>query len=208
MNPFLLFLSSACLAPSRITVAVVVLLLSFGLMAPAAADQLEDGVAAWRRADYETTFRLMGPLADQGQAVAQFYIGLMHVYGDGTPQDYDTAAKWFRKAADQGTIDAINHLGYLYEMGQGVPQDYAAAAAWYRKTANQADHVGQTSLGHLYKQGQGVEQDDVQALMWFTLSADYGDDFAPKYRDEMAAEMTPAQISQAQKKAADWTPTN
>jgi TPR repeat protein len=44
--------------------------------------------------------------ADQGNADAQFYLGLLYDNGKGVPQDYAEAVKWLRKAADQGLADA------------------------------------------------------------------------------------------------------
>jgi TPR repeat protein len=42
------------------------------------AGPLEDGVAAYRRSDFATALRLLRPLADQGDAVAQARLGLMY----------------------------------------------------------------------------------------------------------------------------------
>jgi len=42
-------------------------------------------------------------LAEQGQCLAQFNLGLLYDLGEGVPQSYAEAAKWYRKAADQGS---------------------------------------------------------------------------------------------------------
>ena len=55
--------------------------------------------------------RLLRPLADQGDATAQYDLGLMYAKGQGVPQDYAEAVKWFRKAADQGDASAQYNLG-------------------------------------------------------------------------------------------------
>ena len=65
--------------------------------APAAfAGPYEDGVAAcYDRPDYATAFRLMRPLAGQGDAAAQGYLGFLYKYGlKGMPQDYVQAHLW------------------------------------------------------------------------------------------------------------------
>jgi TPR repeat protein len=86
----------------------------------------EDGVAALKRGDYATALQLLGPLADQGNARAQFKLGVMYYEGQGVPQDYAEAVKWYRRAADQGYADGQGVLGFFYEKGDcGVPQDYA-----------------------------------------------------------------------------------
>ena len=77
--------------------------------------------------------------ADQGNASAQYRLGLMYYNGRGVPQDYAEAAKWFRLAADQGYAYARYSLGVMYEHGQGVPQDDVQAHMWFNLAAAQGD---------------------------------------------------------------------
>ncbi len=99
--------------------------------APVAAQGFEEADVAYERGDYALAFRLYTTLADQGNAVAQFNLGLMYDYGDGVPENNAKAAKWYRRAAGQGNAYAQNNLGLVYSNGEGVPQDYAEAARWY-----------------------------------------------------------------------------
>ena len=73
--------------------------------------------------------------ADQGDAEAQFNLGVAYRHGDGVPQDYVEAVMWCRKAADQGLAEAQHHLGYAYHNGNGVPNDLVEAYAWYNVAA-------------------------------------------------------------------------
>jgi len=136
--------------------------------------QYGQGMAAYNSGDYATTYRLWKPLADQGDAGAQYNLGDLYDYGQGVPQDYAQAAYWYRKAADQGYAPAQNNLGVLYDVGHGVPQDYAQAAYWYRKAADQGYAPAQINLGFLYEVGQGVPQDHAQAAYWYRKAADQG----------------------------------
>ena len=45
--------------------------------------------------------------AEQGDADAQFNLGLLYNNGDGVTQNYTEAAKWYHKAAEQGDYDAV-----------------------------------------------------------------------------------------------------
>ena len=103
------------------------------------AGTYEDGFAAAKRGDYATAVRLWRPLAEQGDARAQFNLGLSYANGWGVPLDYAQAVKWYRKAADQGLAWAQTNLGIMYENGQGVRQDFRLALIWYRKAAKQGD---------------------------------------------------------------------
>ena len=58
--------------------------------------------------------------AEQGDAEAQFALGVCHYVGQGVGQSYQEAAKWYRKAAEQGLAKAQHNLGVCYENGQGV----------------------------------------------------------------------------------------
>ena len=69
--------------------------------------------------------------AEQGDASAQFNLGVMYNHGYGVPQDYKEAVKWYRLSAEQGDARAQNKLGLMYEKGEGVLQDYAIAHMWW-----------------------------------------------------------------------------
>lgn len=223
----------------RFTIAVV---LSIACLAvPAWADG-QTGVDAYTRGDYATAEREWRPLAEQGNAAAQYnlgvlydrgqgvpqddtqarqwwekaavqgdanaqlYIGTLYAFGRGGPQDYAAARQWFEKSAVQGHANAQFNLGVLYDSGQGGPQDYAIALQWYEKAAAQGLAKAQFYLGRLYAYGEGRPHDLVKAQMWYSLAARTGYETATGYRDDLAKQMTPAQIAEAHKLAQEWTP--
>jgi len=173
----------------------------------ALADPFDDAVAALQRSDYKTALSGFRELADQGDAKAQYNLGVMYADGQGVPQDYKQAVEWFRKAADQGDANAQYNVGFMYYNGQGVTQSYKEAAKWYRKAADQGDASAQHNLGLMYDMGQGVPKDFVTAYMWFILASVDGDEKAVNARDALAKTMTPAQIAEAQKMAREWQAT-
>ncbi len=184
--------------------------LVFGTTAPAWAG-FDEGVAAYNRGAYVTALLEWRPLAKQGNAEAQFNLGLMYYNGQGLPQDYVQALQWYRKAAEQGYAKAQHNLGFMYYNGEGVPQDDAEAVEWWRKAAEQGYAKAKYNLGVMYNNGAGVPQDDAQAHMWFNLAASRlptGEDRdrAAENRDIVAERMTPAQISEAEKLAREWRP--
>jgi uncharacterized protein len=137
-------------------------------------DQFFDAVAADERGDPATALRLLRPLAERGDALAQVYIGTMYERGDGVPQDLAEALRWYRKAAEQGEATAETKLGSMYFDGKGIPQDYAAAATWYRKAANQGDADAENNLGSMYFNGSGVPKDHAEAMSWYRKAAQQG----------------------------------
>ncbi len=59
-------------------------------------------------------------------------------------------------------------------------------------------------LGMMYATGRSVELDRVSAHKWFNIAALKGHPAAVGYRKEMSAEMSPAEIAEAQRAARDW----
>jgi uncharacterized protein len=142
--------------PLRATLTITLMLMA----GAAVAGQREDGVAAVNSRDYATALRLFRPLANQGDDVAQFDLGLLYNKGWGVPRDYVQAVMWYRRAADQGNADAQYNLGLLYDKAHR----YAEAMHWYRKAADQALADAQYNRGILYAKGHGVPQDCAEAL--------------------------------------------
>lgn len=158
-----------------IKLALLTLFLSLSLAASVRAGPREDADAAFARGNYATALRLLRPLADHDEPIAQYDLGVMYAKGQGVPQDYAEAVKWFRTAADHGHSDAQYSLGVMYANGQGVPQEYAEAARWYRKAADQGEPSAQYSLGLMYDKGQGVPRDNAEAMTWVRKAAEQGD---------------------------------
>jgi len=87
-----------------------------------------DGLGATR--DYQQSENWYNKAAEQGNADAQYNLGLMYYSGQGVTQDYKQAANWFIKAAGQGYADAQYNLGLMYYSGHGVIQDDKTAYTW------------------------------------------------------------------------------
>lgn len=165
--------------------------------------------------------------ANQGLPSAQFLLGQIYQHPwNPAIRDLSSAFKWYSKAAAQGYADAEDELGGMYEFGLGVPRDYAQAekwfakandflaiatmyddvalnrplaAKWYSKLADKGDRYARFRLGEMYRDGEGVSKDYVAAHMWFSLAAASGYPSASAALDELAREMTPAQIAKTQR---------
>jgi hypothetical protein len=120
--------------------------------------------------------------------------------------DYATALREWRPLAERGDPSAQFRLGSLYENGDGVPRDFATARQWYEKAAAQGDAKAQFYLGIQSAYGEDGPMDLVQAHMWYSLAAGNGNAHAPGYRDDLARQMTPAQLAEARKRAREWKP--
>ena len=175
------------------------------LTAPVWAD-FKAGVDAYHRGDYATAMRELRPLAEQGDATAQYNLGLLYANGQGMPQDDAQAGKWYAKAALQGHAKAQVDLGALCIKGQDIPQDYTMASSLCRLAADQGNALAQVKLGRMYERGKGVPRDFVWANMWYSLAAANGEEFGAELRDALAKRMVPSQIAEAHKLAREWKP--
>src|SRR5262245_32152890 len=93
----------------------------------------EEGAAAYQRGDYAAAFAEWQPLAEAGDAVAQFHLALLYWNGEGVAQNDSDAVEWSRKAAAQGHVDAEAFLGTIYLTGRSIPRDCDQAVRWLTK---------------------------------------------------------------------------
>ena len=126
---------------------------------------LNEGLAAYDRAEYATALKELTPLAEKGNAKAQYRLGKMFNLGQGLPPNKKEAAKWFHLAAQQGLAEAQGALGYLCLVGEGVSQNNDLALEWTRKAAKQGDATAQSNLGVMYREGEGVSKDYTTSLL-------------------------------------------
>lgn len=180
------------------------LILILCLAGPLSAAELDEAVAAAHRGDYAAALRGLSPLADKGDARAQFDIGFMHAYGWGVPRDPAAAIPWYRKAADQGLAVAQHFLGLAFANGEGVRPDDAEAARWFMRAAAQGFAQAQYMLGLITLDGRGVSKDLVQGYAFVLMSAQAGVRFAPRVVQGVA--LTVPQRAEAQEIVAHWKP--
>lgn len=190
----------------RRAVRPMIFLLSLLLAAesPPARAGIEDALHSLERGDYEAAERELGPLARDGDAKAQYALGIIHLNGLAGPPSPDLAATWLRKSAEQGYLQAQTELARMYREGDGVAQDFGAMARWYGLAAEQGDVGAQLFLADSYAYGYGVEVDHVRAYMWYEIAIRYWGPLAERARNVVAEKMTEAQIARATRLAGDW----
>ncbi len=107
--------------------------------------ELQRAYEATMVGDYKTAITIWQPLAEQGNAKAQYNLGYMHRNGYGVSQNYGEAIKWYGKAATQGDADAQTILGQMYRQGLGVPKHNIYAYMWLSLAkANGVEEVQET----------------------------------------------------------------
>jgi hypothetical protein len=112
--------------------------------------------AAAERGDYATAYRILRPLAEKGDMVAEYQYALMYERGAGVPQNYTTARSYYMKSAAQGFPMAMLNLAVLYGLGKGSPVDNVQSYRWFslaivrlydpRQADNRAEAVRQRNI--------------------------------------------------------------
>ena len=152
---------------------VLATMLSFMAFTPVAAQNFQKGNDAFEAGDYATALQEWRPIADQGDADAQFNLGLMYDNGQGVPQDYAEAFKLYRLAAEKGFAAAQTNIGFMYDKGQGVLQNNVIAHMWYNLGAANGHKLGGTNRDDLAKQMTPAAIEKAQAMARECMDSGY-----------------------------------
>jgi hypothetical protein len=122
---------------------------------------LGGGYQSYLKGDYKAAYDEWLPLAELGDAEAQYNLGVMFDEGASVDQDLGKAAAWYRKAAEQGFMDAQANLGMMYYRGEGVASDSTEATKWLRLAADKGDTEAAALLKQLASDSSTVSQTPV-----------------------------------------------
>ncbi|MGI2169584.1 sel1 repeat family protein [Shewanella sp. MF05960] len=111
--------------------------------------------------------------AKQGDADAQFLLGLMYLSGRFVSQDTNAGLTWVTQAAAQNHIKAQQTVADLAFEGKLFPRDLALAEKWYLVMAEQGDKWANFRLGFIYSAGgDGVVRNCGKAMVQFNTAGD------------------------------------
>ena len=140
------------------------------LVTPASAQSVKAGIEAWQKADYSGAVSIWRPLADAGDADAQFNLGQAYRLGRGVPIDLSVAKVFFERAARTGHLDASTTLGLLlFQNGE-----QAQGLKWLRQAADQGEPRALLVYGTALYNGDGVTQDRVLGYAFVSRAASQG----------------------------------
>jgi TPR repeat protein len=166
-------ISKAAISPTMKKLTLATLLI-FSCATAWAAD-FDKGLAAARAGDFATALAEWKPLAEQGDAVAQFYLGVMYANGEGVLEDDKEAVKWFKLAAEQGYAKAQYNLGLMYDNGEGVIQDNVYAHMWCNIAASNGSENAKKGKDILAKQMTPQDISKAQDLARECVKKNYKD---------------------------------
>lgn len=150
---------------ARLVPLLAAALLLAAVAAPAAAaDLLGEGAAAFEAGDYDEAAQIWRPLAEDGDAMAQFNMGLLHETGRGVAEDPAAAAAWYVRAALQGVTAAQYNLAVLLQSGHGVPEDGPEVLYWLEVAARDGeDAAREQAADAAARLAEALDADEVDA---------------------------------------------
>ena len=149
---------------------LVAAVLAAMVAAPLSAQSVKAGIDAWQRADYAGAVAVWRPLAEKGDADAQFNLGQAYRLGRGVPLNLGAAKTWFERAARSGHLDAETTLGLLdFQNG-----DRAEGLKWLKQAADLGEPRAMLVYGTALYNGDGVAQDHVLGYAYVSRAAAQG----------------------------------
>ena len=163
----------------------------------------------------DTNLKTTRARADEGDADAQFLVGLRCCAVEGEGQDFVQAAQWYRKAAEQNHPVAQFNLGVMFARGQGVIQDDATAVMWTLRAANAGDAGAQHSLGTRCHRASinnslptEATESRIEAYKWFHLAAEQGYLNSASSQERVTPHMTRDDVTEANQRIARFVVVN
>ena len=128
----------------------------------------QEGADAYAHGNYALALEKFRPFAEQGNAQAQFSLGLMYHQGQGVAQDDKEAVAWWNKAAEQGHVEAQDNLGMRYARGQGVVQDWVQADKWFTVAAGLGNEASMKDkkVVEVHMQAEKIAEANALAQEW------------------------------------------
>jgi TPR repeat protein len=132
------------------------------------AANYQEGIDAYTKGNFAVALEKIKPLAEQGDAEAQFRLGLMYREGKGVTQDVKEAAAWLSKAAEQGQVEAQENLGLSYAKGLGVERDWVQADKWFNIAAASGKEtaINNQKVVEVHMQPEKIAEANALAQEW------------------------------------------
>ena len=163
----------------------------------AKADAYLRGFEALEQKDYKTALYFLSMFAANGDARANYNLGVMYREGFGVDQDDIEALTHFIAAAEDGHMLGNYAVGLAFLRGRGSDVD-AEAALFYLKEATLLGHaLSPVEIGRVYFEGKLTEKDVVAAHFWWSLARDRNAPGAIESLNSLNQQMTEAQKQQA-----------
>ena len=138
--------------------------------------EFDAALDAWVKGDRMQALSLWRMLAAQGDARAQYNLGVIFDEADGVERDVDLAISYYRDAAAQGYDDAVYNLAVLLEELRPEPESesWREMIGLYSSMAAAGRADAQFRIAYFYDLGEMLPRDQEQAARWYHAAAEQG----------------------------------
>ena len=161
------------------------------------ADAYLRGFQALDQRDYKTALYYLSLFAANGDAKANYNLGIMYRDGLGIKKDDVQSLAHFIEAAENGHMLGNYAVGLAFLMGRGSDIDAKAAIHYFTEAALLGHAISPVEIGSLYFQGRLVEKDFVSAHFWWSLARDRNAPHASRNLDALISKMNQEQKRRA-----------
>ena len=158
-------------SPQKMKCLTSILFLAIAMNAYA---DLESGVTAYNKGDYDTARKEFNAAADSKDPMGLHLLASLYYQGHGVEKDLGRAVELFTEAAEKGCKGSQANLGLMYQKGDGVKRDIEKAIYYYTAAGKQGDLQSALNLGQIYRKGDGVEPDQAKATAYYKFAAERG----------------------------------
>jgi TPR repeat protein len=149
---------------------LVLAILAATMTSPLAAQSVKAGIAAWQKQDYSAAVAIWRPLAEKGDADAQFNLGQAYRLGRGVSLNLAVAQTWLERAANSGHVDAETTLGLLlFQNG-----NHTGGLRWLKAAADKGEPRALLVYGTALFNGDSVPQDALLGYAYVSRAAAQG----------------------------------
>ena len=147
---------------------------------------LKKAKKAYRNGEYGKARKFFEKESEDGNIVADWYLGHIYRLGRGVTQDNAKAFSYYSRVADSFDenerddmrlricVDALVRLADYYRTGDeaaGIPRDHGRAIRIYRLATTYGHPAAQYALGLMSLRGQGMKKSPAQGLRWLLSAA-------------------------------------
>ena len=152
---------------------------------------------ALEKQDYKTALYYLSFLAANGDARAQYNLGIMYRDGLGVEKDDIQSLTHFLEAAENGHMLGNYSVGLAFLIRKGSDIDAKAAIHYFKESSLLGHAISPVKIGDLYFQGKLIEKDYVNAHFWLSLANDRNAPGAMRRLNMLKSKMNQEQKRQA-----------
>ncbi len=142
---------------------------------PGADDpSVKEAFAAYKAGDFKKAYDTWLPLAEAGNAEAQFRVGRLYSFGESADKDGDKAVHWYKNAASLGHTIAMHNLAYILKVGEKVGRDVDEAIIYYTLAAESGYVISQFGLGITFATLEDKYRNFSLAYKWLYIAMKNG----------------------------------